>query len=163
MILFCRYARSHSCMLSGCTTPPESPPPLVLLKVVRDKGVLKPASGTRKCNCKNRVVTNQVGPGMYQQYTTQVVKGECVGLVGGEGRTSQWLPSAGPTLFKTPCVQALESWFILQHHPQRRPPTRQVCEDCPNVKIVREREEVTVSVEPGTPDGHRITFFEEGG
>ncbi|KAL6782477.1 hypothetical protein ACKKBG_A06930 [Auxenochlorella protothecoides x Auxenochlorella symbiontica] len=77
-------------------------------KVVRDKGVLKPASGTRKCNCKNRVVTNQVGPGMYQQYTTQV------------------------------------------------------CEDCPNVKIVREREEVTVSVEPGTPDGHRITFFEEG-
>ena len=41
-------------------------------KVVRDKNVVKPAPGTRKCNCKQKVVTQQMGPGMYQQYTTQV-------------------------------------------------------------------------------------------
>ncbi len=38
----------------------------------------------------------------------------------------------------------------------------QVCEDCPNVKFEREPEVLTVSVEPGMPDGHEITFFEEG-
>jgi hypothetical protein len=41
-------------------------------------------------------------------------------------------------------------------------PASQVCEDCPNVKYVTEREQLTVSVEPGMPDGHTITFFEEG-
>ena len=41
-------------------------------KLVRDKNVVKPAPGTRKCNCKQKVVTQQMGPGMYQQYTTQV-------------------------------------------------------------------------------------------
>ncbi|PRW20497.1 dnaJ ERDJ3B isoform A [Chlorella sorokiniana] len=77
-------------------------------KVVRDKSVWKPAPGMRKCNCKQKVVTQQIGPGMYQQYTTQV------------------------------------------------------CEDCPNVKLVRETDALTVSVEPGMADGHTITFFEEG-
>ncbi|KAI7839136.1 hypothetical protein COHA_007139 [Chlorella ohadii] len=77
-------------------------------KVTRDKSVWKPAPGTRKCNCKQKVVTQQIGPGMYQQYTTQV------------------------------------------------------CEDCPNVKLVRETDALTVSVEPGMADGHTITFFEEG-
>ncbi|EFN52402.1 hypothetical protein CHLNCDRAFT_138873 [Chlorella variabilis] len=77
-------------------------------KVVRDKNVVKPAPGTRKCNCKQKVVTQQIGPGMYQQYH------------------------------------------------------KQVCEDCPNVKYERESESLTVSVEPGMPDGHTITFFEEG-
>lgn len=76
--------------------------------ITRVKSVIKPAPGTRKCNCRHKVVTQQVGPGMYQQYTTQV------------------------------------------------------CEDCPNVKYVTEREQLTVSVEPGMPDGHTITFFEEG-
>jgi DnaJ family protein B protein 11 len=42
------------------------------VRVVRDKNVLAPARGTRKCNCKQKVVTHQVGPGMYQQYTTRV-------------------------------------------------------------------------------------------
>lgn len=37
-----------------------------------------------------------------------------------------------------------------------------MCEDCPNVKYVREAEALTVHVEPGMPDGHTITFFEEG-
>ena len=30
---------------------------------------LAPAPGKRKCNCRQRVVTRQIGPGMYQQYT----------------------------------------------------------------------------------------------
>jgi len=45
-------------------------------KIWREKNVLKPASGKRKCNCKNKVSHRQVGPGMYQQYTQQVCQ-EC--------------------------------------------------------------------------------------
>ncbi len=40
-------------------------------QVVRDKNVVKPARGTRQCNCKNKMVTRQLGPGMFQQYQTQ--------------------------------------------------------------------------------------------
>ena len=77
-------------------------------KVVRDKNVIKPASGKRQCNCKNQVVTHQLGPGMFQQF-------------------------------------------------QQR-----VCEECPNVKYVRETDELSVAVEPGMADGQEIQFFEEG-
>ncbi len=38
---------------------------------MRDKAVLKTTSGTRKCNCKTKVMTRQLGPGMFQQYQTQ--------------------------------------------------------------------------------------------
>ena len=38
--------------------------------------MVKPASGKRKCNCKNKMVHRQIGPGMYQQYTEQVCQ-EC--------------------------------------------------------------------------------------
>jgi hypothetical protein len=41
------------------------------LQVTRDKPVAKPAPGKRKCNCKNKMVTRQLGPGMFQQYTQQ--------------------------------------------------------------------------------------------
>ena len=41
------------------------------LQVTRDKPVAKPASGKRKCNCKQKVVTRQLGAGVFQQYTTQ--------------------------------------------------------------------------------------------
>lgn len=40
--------------------------------VVRDKGVLRPAPGKRKCNCRAHVRTRQIGPGMYQQFTEEV-------------------------------------------------------------------------------------------
>jgi DnaJ family protein B protein 11 len=40
--------------------------------------------------------------------------------------------------------------------------TQQVCEECPNVKLDREREPITVHVEPGMVDGQEIVFFEEG-
>ncbi|GFR47089.1 hypothetical protein Agub_g8659, partial [Astrephomene gubernaculifera] len=41
------------------------------LQVVRDKSVLKTTSGTRKCNCKTKIMTRQLGPGMFQQFQTQ--------------------------------------------------------------------------------------------
>jgi len=40
-------------------------------EVVRDKNVIKPAPGKRQCNCRNKMITRQLGPGMFQQYTTQ--------------------------------------------------------------------------------------------
>ena len=41
------------------------------LQVTRDKPVAKPAPGKRKCNCKQKVVTRQLGAGVFQQYTQQ--------------------------------------------------------------------------------------------
>ena len=41
-------------------------------QVMRDKPVAKPAPGKRKCNCRNKVVTRQLGPGMFQQFQQQV-------------------------------------------------------------------------------------------
>lgn len=40
-------------------------------QVVRDKNVIVPAPGKRKCNCRQKVVTKQLGPGMFQQFTQQ--------------------------------------------------------------------------------------------
>lgn len=45
--------------------------PVNILQVMRDKPVAKPAPGKRKCNCRNKVVTRQLGPGMFQQFTQQ--------------------------------------------------------------------------------------------
>lgn len=42
-----------------------------VMQVKRDKDVFQTGKGTRKCNCKHKVVTRQMGPGMYQQYTTE--------------------------------------------------------------------------------------------
>lgn len=42
-----------------------------VLQVTRDKNVIKPAKGKRQCNCKNKMVTKQLGPGMFQQFQTQ--------------------------------------------------------------------------------------------
>ena len=40
-------------------------------QVTRDKPVAKLAPGVRKCNCRNKVVTRQLGPGMFQQFQQQ--------------------------------------------------------------------------------------------
>jgi DnaJ family protein B protein 11 len=37
-----------------------------------------------------------------------------------------------------------------------------VCEECGNVKYERVTEALSVHVEPGMPDGHEATIFEEG-
>ncbi|XP_031374900.1 dnaJ protein ERDJ3B [Punica granatum] len=42
------------------------------LKVWREKNVIKPAPGKRRCNCRNEVYHRQIGPGMFQQMTEQV-------------------------------------------------------------------------------------------
>lgn len=39
--------------------------------MTRDKPAEKPAPGKRKCNCRNKVVTRQLGPGMFQQFQQQ--------------------------------------------------------------------------------------------
>jgi len=40
--------------------------------------------------------------------------------------------------------------------------TQQVCDECPNVKLERAREPITVHVEPGMVEGQEVVFFEEG-
>ncbi|CAG0880095.1 unnamed protein product [Darwinula stevensoni] len=46
------------------------------VEVVRNKPVIKPARGTRKCNCRPEMVTRQLGPGRFQM-TQQTVCDEC--------------------------------------------------------------------------------------
>ena len=41
-------------------------------QVWREKNILKPAAGKRRCNCRNEVHHRQIGPGMFQQMTEQV-------------------------------------------------------------------------------------------
>lgn len=78
------------------------------MKVWREKNILKPAPGKRRCNCRNEVYHRQIGPGMFQQMTEQV------------------------------------------------------CEQCPNVKYVREGYFVTVDIEKGMQDGQELVFYEDG-
>ncbi|XP_042464984.1 dnaJ protein ERDJ3B-like [Zingiber officinale] len=78
------------------------------LKVWREKNVIKPAPGKRRCNCKNEVYHRQIAPGMFQQMTELV------------------------------------------------------CEDCPNVKFVREGYFLTVDIEKGMQDGQEVMFYEDG-
>lgn len=78
------------------------------LKVWREKNVLKPAPGKRRCNCRNEVYHKQIGPGMFQQMTEQV------------------------------------------------------CEQCANVKYVREGYFITVDIEKGMQDGQEVLFYEDG-
>lgn len=40
-------------------------------QVTRNRNVIKPAKGKRQCNCKMKMVTKQIGPGMFQQFQTQ--------------------------------------------------------------------------------------------
>ncbi|CAL9024024.1 unnamed protein product [Prunus brigantina] len=42
------------------------------LNVWREKNILKPAPGKRRCNCRNEVYHRQIGPGMFQQMTEEV-------------------------------------------------------------------------------------------
>ncbi|KAJ0625361.1 putative DnaJ domain, Chaperone J-domain superfamily, DnaJ subfamily A member [Helianthus annuus] len=78
------------------------------LKIWREKNILKPAPGKRRCNCRNEVYHRQVGHGMFQQMTEEV------------------------------------------------------CEQCPNVKYVREGDFITVDIEKGMQDGEEVVFYEEG-
>ena len=46
------------------------------VELVRSKGVYKPGKGTRKCNCRQEMVTRQLGPGRFQMLQ-QTVCDEC--------------------------------------------------------------------------------------
>ncbi|ODM93470.1 DnaJ subfamily B member 11 [Orchesella cincta] len=46
------------------------------VEITRNKPVSKPASGTRKCNCRQEMVTRQLGPGRFQM-TQQTICDEC--------------------------------------------------------------------------------------
>ncbi|XP_015923737.1 dnaJ homolog shv isoform X1 [Parasteatoda tepidariorum] len=46
------------------------------VEVVRNKPVTKPAKGTRQCNCRQEMVTRQLGPGRFQM-TQQTICDEC--------------------------------------------------------------------------------------
>ena len=46
------------------------------VELVRNKGVYKPGKGTRKCNCRQEMVTRQLGPGRFQMLQ-QSVCDEC--------------------------------------------------------------------------------------
>ncbi|XP_014249700.1 dnaJ homolog shv [Cimex lectularius] len=46
------------------------------VEITRKKPVMKPASGTRKCNCRQEMQTRQLGPGRYQMMQ-QTVCDEC--------------------------------------------------------------------------------------
>lgn len=78
------------------------------VEVVRHKGVAKPASGTRKCNCRQEMKTMSLGPGRFQ---------------------------------------------MMQ---------QEVCDDCPNIKMVAEEKLLEIEIEPGMRDGQEYPFVAEG-
>ncbi|XP_060067328.1 dnaJ homolog subfamily B member 11-like [Ylistrum balloti] len=78
------------------------------VEVIRYKPVAKPAKGTRKCNCRMEMVTQQLGPGRFQM--TQ----------------------------------------------------QQVCDDCPNVKMVPEERVLEIEIEQGMRDEQEYPFVAEG-
>ncbi|CAL4059590.1 unnamed protein product, partial [Meganyctiphanes norvegica] len=78
------------------------------VEMVRNKPVARAASGTRKCNCRQEMVTRQLGPGRFQM--TQ----------------------------------------------------QQVCDECPNVKLVNEERTLEFEIELGMTDGQEHRFIGEG-
>ncbi|XP_017475828.1 PREDICTED: dnaJ homolog subfamily B member 11 [Rhagoletis zephyria] len=80
------------------------------VEIVRNKPVLKPASGTRKCNCRQEMVTRNLGPGRFQMIQ-QTVCDECpnVKLV-NEERTLEFEVEAG-------MVDGQETKFVAEGEP----------------------------------------------
>ncbi|XP_056632006.1 dnaJ homolog shv [Diorhabda sublineata] len=78
------------------------------IEITRNKPVLKPTKGTRKCNCRQEMITKSLGPGRFQ---------------------------------------------MIQQN---------VCDECPNVKLVNEEKLLEMEVEPGMVDGQETKFVAEG-
>lgn len=78
------------------------------VEVTRSKPVPKKAPGTRQCNCRTEMRTQQMGPGQFQMFQEQV------------------------------------------------------CDKCPNVKMVNEEKKLEVEIEAGVHDGHEYRFVSEG-
>lgn len=45
---------------------------ILLIKVTRNKPVIKPAPGNRQCNCRQEMVTKKLGPGRFQMMQQNV-------------------------------------------------------------------------------------------
>ncbi|XP_057671814.1 dnaJ homolog shv [Diorhabda carinulata] len=78
------------------------------IEITRNKPVLKPTKGTRKCNCRQEMITKSLGPGRFQ---------------------------------------------MIQQN---------VCDECPNVKLVNEEKLLEMEVEPAMVDGQETKFVAEG-
>jgi DnaJ family protein B protein 11 len=78
------------------------------IEIKRRKSVYKETSGTRKCNCRHEMRTQQLGAGRFQMFQVQV------------------------------------------------------CDECPNVKLVTETKTLNVEIEVGADDGLGINFVGEG-
>lgn len=78
------------------------------VEITHNKPVMKPAKGTRKCNCRQEMVTRQLGPGRFQ---------------------------------------------MMQ---------QQVCDECPNIKMVNEERVLEIEIEQGMSDGQEQRFTAEG-
>uniref|UniRef100_A0A914DGW5 DnaJ homolog dnj-20 n=2 Tax=Acrobeloides nanus TaxID=290746 RepID=A0A914DGW5_9BILA len=74
----------------------------------RRKSVYKETSGSRKCNCRNEMRTQQLGAGRFQMFQVQV------------------------------------------------------CDECPNVKLVSETKTLEIEIEVGADDGYEQRFAGEG-
>jgi DnaJ family protein B protein 11 len=78
------------------------------VQVTRNKPVIKPAQGTRQCNCRQEMITKQLGPGRFQ---------------------------------------------MMQQN---------ICDECPNVKMVTEENMLEIEIELGMKDGQETKFTAEG-
>uniref|UniRef100_A0AC34QRS6 Chaperone DnaJ C-terminal domain-containing protein n=1 Tax=Panagrolaimus sp. JU765 TaxID=591449 RepID=A0AC34QRS6_9BILA len=91
------------------------------VEIKRKKSMYKETSGTRKCNCRHEMRTQQLGAGRFQMFQVQQL---------GAGRFQ---------MFQV-----------------------QVCDECPNVKLVTENKILNVEIEVGADDGLPINFVGEG-
>uniref|UniRef100_A0A1B0FMT8 J domain-containing protein n=1 Tax=Glossina morsitans morsitans TaxID=37546 RepID=A0A1B0FMT8_GLOMM len=80
------------------------------VEIVRNKPVLKPASGTRKCNCRQEMVTRNLGPGRFQMIQ-QTVCDECPNvMLVNEERTLEIEIEAG-------MIDGQETRFVAEGEP----------------------------------------------
>lgn len=122
---------------------------------------MKPAPGKRRCNCRNEVYHKQIGPGMFQQMTEQVMHLSSISV--GDIFMPFYL------LYKGLNPMSHSSFVLI--HPRNcsilyillalsniLTTFIQVCEQCPNVKYEREGYFITVDIEKGMQDG-QVSFI----
>lgn len=131
-----------------------------IYQVWREKNVLKPAPGKRKCNCRNEVYHRQIGPGMFQQMTEQVLSLVFMQRVPmmAMSLVFLWQTHWHSFFWNVVCLNHCANCYITE-------PSKnlfcffQVCEQCQNVKYVREGDFITVDIEKGMQDG-QVCFLQ---
>ena len=147
------------------------------IRVLRDKNVIKPATGKRKCNCKNKLVTKQVGPGMYQQFQQQECE-ECPNVKYAREEneiTVEVRASLKPHVWLVRITTTVHGYAVASLRRRagalEQAFARRNC-GCTSDAPGGERWRMTaglalkigalLQVDPGMRDGHEISFFEEG-